>query len=51
MFKWPDPPGSQVIVKVPFIIYCVASTTIAVVIGVPFYLKAWRTPKKSGSEA
>ena len=45
MFKWPDPPEAQVIVKEPFIIYWAASAATALVIGVPFYFLTWRTPK------
>jgi hypothetical protein len=50
MFKWPDPPGTQVIVKQPFIIYWVASGATALVIGVPLYFMAWRKRKDSSSE-
>ena len=47
MFKWPDPPDTQVIVKQPFIIYWAASGATALVIGVPFYFMAWQTREES----
>jgi hypothetical protein len=47
MFKWPDPPDAQIIVKEPLIIYLAGSVATALVIGVPFYFMAWQTREES----
>jgi hypothetical protein len=47
MFKWPDPPNAQVIVKEPLIIYLAGSVATALVIGVPFYFMAWQEREES----
>jgi hypothetical protein len=33
MFKWPDPPDGQIIVRLPFVIYWAVSVSITLILG------------------
>jgi hypothetical protein len=44
MFKWPDPPDGQIIVRLPFEIYWVASLSITLILGFGMYI--WTATEK-----
>src|ERR1700731_4906025 len=44
MFKWPDPPDGQIIVRLPFEIYWAASLSVTLILGSGMYI--WSVVKK-----
>ena len=44
MFKWPDPPDGQIIVRLPFEIYWAASLSITLILGSGMYI--WSVMEK-----
>ena len=44
MFKWPDPPDGQIIVRLPFEMYWAASLSITLILGSGMYI--WSVMEK-----
>jgi hypothetical protein len=42
MFKWPDPPDGQIIVRLPFEIYWAASLSVTLILGFVMYISTIR---------
>jgi hypothetical protein len=42
MFKWPDPPDGQIIVRLPFEIYWAVSLSVTLILGFVMYISTVR---------